>query len=53
MKVSPETGMRVSDSEPGLVDFFFREFMPLEAGSASGMPVGRERPAEDVRNQLF
>lgn len=52
VKVSPETGMRASESEPGLIDYFYQEFMPPEAGSV-GMPAGRERPAEEVRNQLF
>lgn len=53
VKVSPETGMRVPGDEPGVVDFFYQEFTPPEGGSTIGMPVGGERPAEEVRNQLF
>jgi penicillin-binding protein 1A len=52
LRVNPETGMRVTDGESGVVDFFYQEFVPPEGGAASAPSVG-ERPAEEVRNQLF
>jgi penicillin-binding protein 1A len=52
LRVSPETGMRISDGEGGVVDYFYQEFVPPEGGAASA-PTGGERPAEEVRNQLF
>jgi penicillin-binding protein 1A len=52
IKVNPETGMRVTDGESGVVDFFYQEFVPPEGGPANVPSVG-ERPAEEVRNQLF
>ena len=53
IKVSSETGARAIDGEPGVVDFFYQEFPPPEGGPAIGTPFGTERPAEEVRNQLF
>jgi penicillin-binding protein 1A len=55
IRVSPETGMRMSDGEGGVVDYFYQEFIPPEGsgGSASSASSGGERPAEEVRNQLF
>jgi penicillin-binding protein 1A len=51
VRVSLETGMRASDGESGVVDYFYQEFVPPEGGA---MPIGGgERPAEEVRNQLF
>jgi penicillin-binding protein 1A len=52
LKVNPETGMRVTEGESGVVDFFYQEFVPPEGGPANVPSVG-ERPAEEVRNQLF
>lgn len=52
VRVSPETGMRVGDGEGGVADYFYQEFVPPE-GSPSLAPGGGERPAEEVRNQLF
>jgi penicillin-binding protein 1A len=53
VKVNPETGMRAGDGEPGLVDYFYQEFTPAEGGIAVGIPASGERPAEEIRNQLF
>jgi penicillin-binding protein 1A len=53
MRVSPETGMRISEGEGGVVDYFYQEFVPPEGGAASQPSGGGERPAEEVRNQLF
>jgi penicillin-binding protein 1A len=55
VKVNPETGTRAEEGEPGVVDYFYQEFPPPEGGGASlGLPTGGgERPAEEVRNQLF
>jgi penicillin-binding protein 1A len=52
LRVNPETGLRVTDGESGVLDFFYQEFVPPEGGAASAPSVG-ERPAEEVRNQLF
>jgi penicillin-binding protein 1A len=52
LRVNPETGMRVTDGEGGIVDYFYQEFVPPEGGAASASGGG-ERPAEEVRNQLF
>ena len=53
VRVSPETGMRMSEGEGGIVDYFYQEYMPPEGGGPSIAPGGGERPAEEVRNQLF
>ena len=53
VKVNPETGARAGEGEPGVVDYFYQEFPPPEGGIAIGIPGGGERPAEEVRNQLF
>lgn len=49
-KVSPDTGLRVGDGAAGVQDFFYQEFMPPEQG---GGTAAGEKPAEEVRNQLF
>src|SRR5688500_11810212 len=53
VKINAESGARAMDGEPGIVDFFYQEFPPPDGGSTIGMPVGTDRPAEEVRNQLF
>jgi penicillin-binding protein 1A len=55
IKVSAESGSRVGEGEPGIVDFFYQEFPPAEGGPAVGgfAGSGGERPPEEVRNQLF
>ena len=55
VRINPETGTRAEDGEGGVVDYFYQEFPPPEGGGVSiGMPTGGgERPAEEVRNQLF
>jgi penicillin-binding protein 1A len=52
LKVSPETGLRVGEGEAGVVDYFYQEFVPAEGAPAS-IPMGVERPSEEVRNPLF
>ncbi len=51
LRVNPDTGLRSADGQPGIVDFFYQEFLPPEQGSA-GDQAG-EKPPEEVRNQLF
>ncbi|MBI2359070.1 MAG: hypothetical protein HYV04_09235, partial [Deltaproteobacteria bacterium] len=51
-RVNPDTGLRVTDGQPGIVDFFYQEFMPTEDGVASA-GLGGDSPSEEVRNQLF
>jgi penicillin-binding protein 1A len=51
MRVSPDSGMRVDESQPGITDFFFHEFPPPDQALA-GLP-GTGTAAEEVRNQLF
>jgi penicillin-binding protein 1A len=52
VKVNGETGARAMEGDAGLVDFFYQEFPPPDGAPLIGMPMG-ERPAEEVRNQLF
>ena len=52
LRVNPETGMRAPEGEGGVVDYFYQEFVPPEGGAVAA-PLGGERPAEEVRNQLF
>ena len=51
-KVDAYTGLRVPDTAEGINDFFYQEFLPPLEGAAPAQP-GTERPAEEVRNQLF
>lgn len=51
LRVDPDSGLRVDDSQPGIVDYFFQEFPPTDQALA-GLP-GIEAGAEEVRNQLF
>ena len=53
VRVSPETGSRAPDGESGIVDYFYQEFPPPEGAAAIAFPSGGERPAEEIRNQLF
>lgn len=52
IRVDPDTGLRVTDAEPGVVDYFYQEFTPPPTATASG-PMPGDRPPEEVRNQLF
>jgi penicillin-binding protein 1A len=52
-KVSPESGARAIDGEPGIVDYFYQEFPPPEAAASIPFPSSADRPPEEVRNQLF
>jgi penicillin-binding protein 1A len=51
IRINADTGLRVDDGEPGIVDFFFREFPPMD--QALGGPPAAGPATEDVRNQLF
>jgi penicillin-binding protein 1A len=51
-RVNPDTGLRVADGQPGVVDFFYHEFTPPEEGLASAV-LGEDGPADEARNQLF
>ena len=53
MRVNPDTGLRVADSKEGIVDYFYKEFLPPEHETLIGGVMGGERPREEVRNQLF
>lgn len=50
-RVNPDTGLRVADGQPGMVDFFYQEFLPPEQGGAGNF--AGEKPPEEIRNQLF
>jgi len=52
VKVDASTGLRVGDSGAGAVDYFYQEFLPAEQGAGGGFATS-EKPAEEVRNQLF
>lgn len=51
LRVNPDTGLRAGEGQPGVVDFFYQEFLPPEPGSAGGQ--AGETPPEEVRNPLF
>ncbi|MBX9811727.1 MAG: penicillin-binding protein 1A [Burkholderiales bacterium] len=51
LRIDPDTGLRVGDGQPGVVDFFYQEFLPPEPGSAGGQ--AGEKPPDEVRNPLF
>jgi penicillin-binding protein 1A len=53
VRINPETGLRVADADGGLVDYFYQEFLPQEHETLLGGVTGRDRPREEVRNQLF
>jgi penicillin-binding protein 1A len=56
LRINAETGSRAEGGEGGISDFFYSEFPPPSdgGGPSIGMPGGgAERPAEEVRNQLF
>lgn len=53
MKINPETGLKVADAQAGIVDYFYREFLPAENETLVGGAMGSDRPREEVRNQLF
>jgi len=51
LRVDPDSGLRVDDGQPGIVDFFFHEFPPTDQALAGAPSTGAA--AEEVRNQLF
>jgi penicillin-binding protein 1A len=52
LRINPETGLRVADAQPGLLDYFYQEFPPAEQETLIGGVTGGER-REEVQNQLF
>jgi penicillin-binding protein 1A len=53
VRVNPDTGLRVAEAQEGVVDYFYKEFLPPEHETLVGGVMGGERPREEVRNQLF
>ena len=53
MRINPETGLRIADTQAGVVDYFYQEFLPPEHETLIGGAIGGDRPREEVRNQLF
>jgi penicillin-binding protein 1A len=51
-RINPETGLRVADAQPGLLDYFYQEFPPAAQETLIGGVTGGER-REEVQNQLF
>jgi penicillin-binding protein 1A len=51
VRVDPETGLRLNDGRPGVMDFFYHEFLPAE--HAMEGQAGPGPAAEEVRDQLF
>lgn len=39
VKVNPDTGLRVADAQPGVVEYFYQEFVPSEDGTGGGPPA--------------
>ena len=52
LRINPETGLRVADAQPGLLDYFYQEFPPAQQETLIGGVTGGER-REEVQNQLF
>jgi penicillin-binding protein 1A len=52
LRINPETGLKVADAQPGLLDYFYQEFPPAEQETLIGGVTGGER-REEVQNQLF
>jgi hypothetical protein len=54
MKIDPQTGLHVADDRDGLVEYFYQENPPPDAGSGFGEPsASGTKPPEEVRDQLF
>ena len=53
MRINPDTGLRVAETQAGVVDYFYQEFLPSEHETLLGGATGGDRPREEVRNQLF
>jgi penicillin-binding protein 1A len=51
LRVDSDSGLRVDDGQPGIVDFFFHEFPPTD--QALGGTPATGTATEEVRNQLF
>ena len=51
-RINAESGLRVTDGQPGIVDFFYQEFIPPEDTMASIPPGGEQRPPEEVRTPI-
>jgi penicillin-binding protein 1A len=52
LRINPETGLRVADAQPGLLDYFYQEFPPAQQETLIGGVTGSEG-REEVQNQLF
>ena len=52
LRINPETGLKVADAQPGLLDYFYQEFPPAQQETLIGGVTGGER-REEVQNQLF
>ncbi|MEK6592196.1 MAG: penicillin-binding protein 1A [Pseudomonadota bacterium] len=51
VRIDPATGLRAGDGQGGVTDFFYHEFPPPEETVAGDL--ARDKPSEEVRNQLF
>jgi penicillin-binding protein 1A len=51
VRIDPDTGLRVADGQPGVADFFYREFLPPDEAAAGDL--AGDKSSEEVRNQLF
>jgi penicillin-binding protein 1A len=51
-RIDPDTGQRVAEGGGGIADYFYQEFQPGEQENVAGGHLG-DRPAEEIRNQLF
>ena len=52
VRINPETGLKVVEAQPGLLDYFYQEFPPGEQETLIGGVTGGDR-REEVQNQLF
>jgi len=54
LRINPSNGLRESDTQPGLTEFFYQEYVPRESPDAIPGPANSIRAtSQDVRNQLF
>lgn len=51
VRINPDTGLRVGDGQAGVTDFFYHEFPPPDETAVGNL--ARDKPSEEVRNQLF
>jgi penicillin-binding protein 1A len=53
-RISPTSGLRVADTAPGVIDYFYAEYLPAKVlEDAAPLADSAPRDGQEVRNQLF